>query len=274
MQSNYRNDSQYTTIAPRSLAAGATSPIGNHQAPVATQTSHREEDDKIYTLATGVISVLLVDDHALMREGLCKLLALEEDVQIVGEAVDGFDAMAKIHQLRPQVVLMDISMPIIDGLALTRQVTQEFLDIAVIMLTMHRQNQQIVQAMKNGARGYLLKSASSKEVARAIRTVREGGTFIEPGMTSAVISEFRRLSTPASSPAAPVRDITALTEKEVEIIRYVARGMNNKEIAQQLAYSEKTVKNYLTTIFQKLNMRDRTQVAIYALRQGLLPDEA
>lgn len=217
---------------------------------------------------TALISVLLVDDHALMREGLRQLLELEEDIKIVGEAVDGFDALDKIRQLHPNVVLMDISMPMIDGIAVTRQVTHEFPDIAVIMLTMYRQDAQMLQAMRNGARGYLLKSASSREVAQAIRTVQEGGIPIEPALTGAIVSEFRRLSdsTSANSP------MNALSEKEVEIIRYVATGMSNKEIAEKLSYSEKTVKNYLSIVFQKLGMRDRTQVAIFALRQGLIPD--
>jgi DNA-binding NarL/FixJ family response regulator len=221
---------------------------------------------------TELVGVLLVDDHALMREGLCQLLALEEDVQVIGEAVDGFEALAKIRQLRPDVVLMDISMPGVDGVALTRQVTREFPDIAVIMLTMHRQEQQLLQAIKNGARGYLLKSVSAREVAQAIRIVYQGGTCIEPGLTGTLVSEFRRLAESAST-GSQGRDITTLTEKEVEIIRYLAAGMNNKEIAERLAYSEKTVKNYLSIIFQKLNIRDRTQAAIYALRQGLIPDE-
>ena len=275
MQSNYAHDSQYITAATHPFSQNSTSTMTSDKTLIATQTDTCEGQHARSSRVTEVISVLLVDDHALIREGLRQLLTLEKDLRIVGEAVDGFDALAKIRQLRPAVVLMDISMPVVDGIALTRQVTHEFPDIAVIMLTMYRQNQRLLQAMKNGARGYLLKSASSREVAQAIRTVCEGGTFIEPGMTSAVVSEFRRLSYAASTASATSssHDITALTEKELEIIRYVALGMSNKEIAQQLAYSEKTVKNYLSIIFQKLNIRDRTQAAIYALRQGLIPEE-
>ncbi|HLI08506.1 MAG TPA: response regulator transcription factor [Ktedonobacteraceae bacterium] len=268
----YSNDSQYTTIDTRLPQTSHRDISHQHSAPVATQTGTLERQTARNGRETDIISVLLVDDHALMREGLQQLLALEEDLQVVGEAVDGFEALAKIRQLRPDVVLMDISMPGVDGVALTRQVTREFPAMAVIMLTMYRQEQQLLQAIKNGARGYLLKSVSAREVAQAIRTVYQGGTCIESGLTGTLVGEFRRLAE-AVSATLPAHDITALTEKEVEILRYVASGMSNKEIAEKLAYSEKTVKNYLSIIFQKLNIRDRTQAAIYALRQGLLPED-
>jgi DNA-binding NarL/FixJ family response regulator len=218
---------------------------------------------------TAVISILLVDDHALMREGLHQLLEYEEDMRVVAEAVNGLDAMQQVRKLRPDVVLMDISMPIVDGLAVTQQITQEYPSVAVIMLTMYRQQQQVLQAMRSGARGYLLKSASSQEVAQAIRKVHEGGILIEPEMTRTLVNEYRRLSDLTSSGPS----IHARTAKEVEIVRYVAAGMSNKEIAQKLVYSEKTVKNYLSIIFQKLGIRDRTQAAIFAFRQGLIPEE-
>lgn len=224
---------------------------------------------KSEALQTDVISVLLVDDHALVREGLRQLLELEEDIQVIGEAVDGLDALRLVRQLRPEVVLMDVRMPLIDGIAVTRQITQEFPSLAVIMLTMERHSQQMLQAMKNGARGYLLKSASARDVAQAIRTVSNGGMLIEPGFTGAIVGELRRLSLLSAGQ----HPLDALSEKEIEIIRYVAAGMSNKEIADKLSYSEKTVKNYLSIIFQKLNIRDRTQAAILALRNGLLPDE-
>ncbi len=264
------DDRQYTTGVGERPSLTPVIPTVNeeHQDALKIHVStHHAHQADIRPIAA--ISVLLVDDHTLIREGLRQLLELDENIQIAGEASDGVEALQKIRQLQPNVVLMDIHMPVIDGIAVTRQLTQEFPSIAVIMLTMYHQNQQMLQAIKSGARGYLFKNVSVREVAQAIRTVHGGGMYIEPGLTRAIVNEFCRLSD--TSPDEQHTDV--LREKEVEIIRYLAAGMSNKEIARKLSYSEKTVKNYLSIIFQKLHLRDRTQVAIYALRQGLLLDE-
>jgi DNA-binding NarL/FixJ family response regulator len=216
------------------------------------------------------IRVLLVDDHVLMREGLIQLFSLEADIHVIGEASDGFEALEKIALERPDIVLLDIHLPVIDGIAVVRQISHQFPEVATLMLTMYRQNQQIVDAMRNGARGYLLKSASIQEVTQAIRSVHAGGMVVPPLLTGAIVSELRRLPDQNEGSG---QTIAQLSEKEIEIVRYLASGLSNKEIAEHLSYSEKTVKNYLSIIFQKLQLRDRTQVAIYALRQGLLPDE-
>jgi DNA-binding NarL/FixJ family response regulator len=277
MRRNDRSDgshmSLFTGISPvASMVATAAST--SDRETLAIQDRGNDHSATAPTIAnqqkTTVMCVLLVDDHALMREGLRQLLELEEDIHIVGEAVDGFDALQKIRRLLPDVVLMDIHMPMLDGIAVTRQISHEFPEIAVLILTMFRDHQQVLSAMKNGAKGYLLKNASSQEVAQAIRTVHGGGMYIETGITGAIEHEFRHVS----KADANRKSVDVLSEKEVEILRYVATGMSNKEIAQQLSYSEKTVKNYLSVIFQKLGIRDRTQAAIFALRQGILPDEA
>jgi DNA-binding NarL/FixJ family response regulator len=233
------------------------------------EASH-ENNSKESKKHSNVIRVLLVDDHVLMREGLIQLFSLEEDIHVVGEASDGFEALEKISLERPDIVLLDIHLPIVDGIAVVRQITHQFPEVATLMLTMYRQNQQIVDAMRNGAKGYLLKSASIHEVTQAIRSICAGGMVVPPSLTGAIINELRRLPDQNESHG---QTIAQLSEKEIEIIRYLASGLSNKEIAEHLSYSEKTVKNYLSIIFQKLQLRDRTQVAIYALRQGLLPDE-
>lgn len=215
------------------------------------------------------IRVLLVDDHALMREGIRQLLSLEVDLQVVDEAENGYEALQKVRQLQPDVVLMDISMPIVDGISVTHQITHEFPAISVIILTMHRQDHQVLQAIRSGARGYLLKTVSSQELTQAIRLVHSGQILIEPELAGTIVSEFRRLS----SLAVAGSSLADLSEKEIDILRCLAMGMSNKEIAEHLTYSEKTVKNYLSVIFQKLGIRDRTQAAIFAFRHGLIPVE-
>ncbi|HTI13703.1 MAG TPA: response regulator transcription factor [Dictyobacter sp.] len=232
-----------------------------------------ERQNDVKRERVGTIRVLLVDDHVLIREGLCQLFSLEEDIRIVGEAVDGFTALEQIRLVQPDVVLMDIHLPVTDGIAVTRQITQQFPSTHVIMLTMYRQHQQVIEAMRSGAKGYLLKSTSSRDVAQAIRTVYAGGVALAPSLTGVVVQELRRQPVEMVGGASVNQGMAQLSEKEIEIIRYLASGMSNREIADHLAYSEKTVKNYLSIIFQKLHLRDRTQVAIFALRQGLLPEE-
>jgi DNA-binding NarL/FixJ family response regulator len=263
---NYSNthNEQYSTATTGTVSSGSVAVTVGENTAFAAQVGKEEEVQR-----TKVISILLADDHALIREGMRQLFALEQDIYVAGEAVNGLEALQKTRQLRPDVVLMDIHMPIVDGIAVTRQIAHEFPTIPVIILTVFRQNQQVLQAMKNGAKGYLLKSTSGHEVSQAIRTVHSGGMLIEPELTGTIISEFRRLSNSSTGN----HRLDLLSEKEIEILRHVATGMNNREIAGRLAYSEKTVKNYLSTIFQKLQVRDRTQAAIFALRQGLLPDE-
>lgn len=243
----------------------------------ALHTATRVSDGhKTDSLPTSQVRVLIVDDHALIREGLSQLFSLEDDIEVVGEAMDGFVALEQVRRLRPEVVLMDINLPVMDGISITRQIVQQFPEVAVIMLTMHRQSQQVVEAMRSGARGYLLKTTSARDVAQAIRTVHSGGVAISPSLTSVLVNELRRqpdANIPLTPGSSAGQQVTQLSEKEIEIIRYLASGMSNREIAERLAYSEKTVKNYLSIIFQKLHLRDRTQVAIFALRQGLLTEE-
>lgn len=215
------------------------------------------------------VRVLIADDHTLFREGLRQLLEMEKDLEVVGEADDGLTAIARTREIKPDVVLMDINMPVVGGVAAIEQLATEMPDAGIIALTMHRQDQYVFEAMRAGARGYLLKDAKPTDLVFAIRMVARGASLIDPRMTTSVLKEFRRLA----SQAEEQQGVSGLTPKEVEILKLLAMGLSNKEIGQRLCLAEKTVKNYLSTIFQKLQITDRVQAAIYALRHGLVAEQ-
>ena len=214
------------------------------------------------------IRILLVDDQRLMRDGLRILLELESDFEVVGEAENGAEALGAYSKLAPDVVLMDIRMPEMDGVEATRRLREVDPNARVIILTTFDDNEYVFEGLRAGALGYLLKDVSGAELADAIRKVAAGGSMIEPSVARKVVAEFARLA-PASSEA---RDelIEPLSEREVEILKLVSQGLTNKEIAVKLYLAEGTVKNYVTSILQKINARDRTQAALRARELGLL----
>lgn len=211
------------------------------------------------------IRVLLADDHTMFREGLRRILGTEPDIVVVGEARTGQEAVKQVTALMPDVVLMDIRMPGIDGVQATRSIRQAHPGIQVIVLTAYRQDSLALRAMAAGARGYILKDAPSDELIDTIRKVNRGEALLDSTALRQVLDEFRRLST--HPPAAP---LTALTPRQLEILRLVARGASNREIADDLSLAEKTVKNNLSIIFRKLEVGNRTEAAIYAIREGLV----
>ncbi len=210
-----------------------------------------------------MIRLLLVDDQHLMRQGLRALLELEAELQIVGEADNGQSALQQIEQLQPDVVLMDVRMPLMDGVAATRQACQRFTGVKVLMLTTFDDDQYVAEALRHGARGYLLKDTPSEELAAAIRAVHKGYTQLGPGLAQKVMA---KVPAPAPGPSPRLAD---LTPREQEVLRLIAAGANNREIAQTLYISEGTVKNHVTSILNRLNLRDRTQAALFA--QAFLP---
>lgn len=215
------------------------------------------------------LRVLLADDHTLFREGMRQLLEMERDIEVVGEACDGIEVLARVRELQPDVILMDINMPVVNGVAAINQVLAERPEIGIIVLTMFKEDQYVFDAMRAGARGYLLKDAKPADLIYAIRMVARGASLIDPRMTTTVLKEFRRLA----SQVEPDQGVGGLTPKELEILKLLAMGLSNKEIGRRLCLAEKTVKNYLSTIFQKLQINDRVQAAIYALRHGLLSEQ-
>ena len=214
------------------------------------------------------IRLLIVDDQRLMRQGLQTLLELETGFEVVGEAGDGQSALDAYAELQPDVVLMDIRMPGMDGVEATRRIHEKWSNARIIILTTFNDDAYVFEALRVGALGYLLKDLSGHELANAVRTVASGGALIDPSVARRVVTEFARLS----SPARPINEglPEPLTERELEVLRYLAEGFSNREIGMKLSLTEGTVKNYVTNVLQKIGARDRTQAALRGRELGLI----
>lgn len=212
--------------------------------------------------------ILIVDDQRLMREGLRTLLELEPDFDVAGEAGDGAAALEAYEASTPDIVLMDIRMPGMDGVEATRRLRARHPGARVIILTTFDDEAYVFDGLRAGAQGYLLKDLSGDELATAIRTVMAGGALIEPSVARKVFAEFARLAPAARPLDAGLAE--PLTEREREVLRGVAEGLSNREIGQKLFLTEGTVKNYVTSVLQKIGARDRTQAALRAKELGLL----
>lgn len=209
-----------------------------------------------------MIKVLIVDDQGLIRQGLRVLLELEPDLEIVGEAENGEIAISLVAQLQPHVVLMDIRMPIMDGVAATKEILRRFTGIKVLVLTTFDDQEYVTAALQNGAMGYLLKDTPSEELAVAIRAVYKGYTQLGPGIVTKILTQFPPVETSQTPSVPPI--LAELTPREKEVLQLIATGASNREISQKLYISEGTVKNHVTNILNRLNLRDRTQAAIFA----------
>jgi DNA-binding NarL/FixJ family response regulator len=214
------------------------------------------------------IRLLLVDDQRLMRDGLRTLLELEDDLRVIAEAENGVQALEQYRENSPDVVLMDIRMPEMDGVEATRRLQEEWPESLIIILTTFDDDKYIFDALRAGALGYLLKDVSGAELADAIRTVYQGGALIEPSVARKMVAEFARL-TPESYAGVETL-IEPLSEREEEILRLLAQGLTNKEIALRIHLAEGTVKNYISGILAKIGARDRTQAALRAKELGLI----
>jgi len=212
------------------------------------------------------VRVLLADDHSLFREGIRSLLEDQDDIEIVGEAEDGLEAVRLAAKLKPTVILMDINMPVVDGVEATRTILKDDEAIGIIILTMYPQDAYVFEALKAGAKAYLLKDTRSKRLLEVIRTVHRGQAVIDTEMTTRLLNEFRRLADKEEN----IPKLQPLTDQERRILTLVAGGASNKDIAADLNLSERTIKNYLSVIFQKLQVNNRTEAAIRAVRDGLV----
>lgn len=215
------------------------------------------------------IRILLVDDQSLFREGLSAVLSVQPDIEIVGEAANGVEAVSLAGDLKPHVVLMDLRMPQLGGVEATRRIRATPAAPQVIVLTTFDDDEEVFDALRAGAAGYLLKDDSPERLGDAIRAVARGESFLQPSIAAKVVAEFNRLSSVRSAPAKPaLRE--PLSERECQVLRQLADGKSNKEIASALNLAEGTVKNHLSNIFGKLGVLDRTQAALMARELGLL----
>jgi DNA-binding NarL/FixJ family response regulator len=213
------------------------------------------------------IRVLIADDQGMVRSGFSILLNAQPDMEVVGEAVNGEEAVAKAAELRPDVILMDVRMPVLDGLEATRLVTAAAEHPSVLVLTTFDLDDYVYEALRAGASGFLLKDASAQELATAVRVVAAGEALLAPSVTRRLISEFARMG----APKGPDRGrLDGLTERETEVLGLMARGMSNAEVAAHLVVAEQTVKTHVRRILMKLDLRDRTQAVVYAYETGLV----
>jgi DNA-binding NarL/FixJ family response regulator len=217
-----------------------------------------------------MIRLLLADDQQLIRQGIRVLLEIEPDIQVVGEATTGREAVAQAEALHPDVVLMGVRMPEMDGVAATAELHARFPAMGVIILTTFEDDETVFAGLKAGARGYLLKDISSEEMAQAIRSVAAGEALIQPRITGKVLTEFSRLSAAKETQPPAASLPVPLTDREQEVLRALARGLSNREIAVQLVITEGTVKNHVSNLIDKLGVRDRTQAVLKGQELGLI----
>jgi DNA-binding NarL/FixJ family response regulator len=213
------------------------------------------------------VRVVIADDQGMVRSGFTTLLNSEPDIEVIGEAVNGQEAITRAIQLRPDVILMDVRMPVLDGLQATRQITAMDGAPRVLVLTTFDLDDYVYQALRWGASGFLLKDASARELAEAVRVVAAGDALLSPRVTRRLIAEFARMGAPRGPSRKTLKD---LTERETEVLALVAQGLSNAEIAGRLVVAEQTVKTHVSRVLMKLGLRDRTQAVVLAYETGLV----
>lgn len=209
------------------------------------------------------VNVMLADDHSLVREGLKSLLELEGDIKVIEEAVDGADCLSKLETVSPDVLLLDINMPVMNGLDVLKKLKDNRSNVKVLVLTVHNEIEYLMKAVDIGIDGYVLKDSESSELKKAIFTIAEGETYIQPSLIPQLNSKRIEKDKDGAK-------IDNLTRRELEVLKLLAVGKYNKEIAEELDISERTVKNHVSNIFKKIDVTDRTQAAVFAIRNNLI----
>lgn len=210
--------------------------------------------------------MILADDHVLVRKGLRKILEMEEDIEVIDEASDGYEAIKKVKQKSPDVLLLDINMPRLNGVEVTKILKKECLDTNIVILTIYDDREYLFELIKLGIKGYILKDIEPEGLIAAVRSASRKETYIQPSLSGAIINEYNRIAQQPSNDSFR----KPLTAREIEVVSLITEGMSNLEIAQKLSISEKTVKNHVSNILRKLNLTDRTQVAIFAIKNRLV----
>lgn len=218
-----------------------------------------------------MIKVMIVEDHALVRQGLRQLLSLETDLEVAGEAQDGNEVLELVNTVRPDVILMDLNLPGKNGIELTKELKANFPEINILALTIDNDQSHVSKIIKAGASGYVLKDIDPDTLYEAIRVVSKGDAYIQPCLLTKLLNEFRQFMNEEKTTVLP--EELGLTQRELEIVSYIASGNSNKDIAEKLFISEKTVKNHVSSILKKMALEDRTQVAVYAYRKGLVSQQ-
>ncbi|NLO99080.1 MAG: response regulator transcription factor [Clostridiaceae bacterium] len=213
---------------------------------------------------TDYIKVMIAEDHSMIRDGLKQLLELEDDIKVIAACSDGKTAIEKYKEVKPDVILMDINMQVLNGLEALEQIKVYDNGVKAVMLTIHQDREYLLRALELGALGYILKDAEASALIEAIRSVNNNQTYIQPVMARELVNEYKRIKSGEDDPK------KRLTEREIDVLKLLAKGMLNKEIANALFISEKTVKNHISSIFRKLNVQDRTQAAVYAIKNKIV----
>jgi len=218
----------------------------------------------------GIIKILLVDDHNLVREGFAQMLELEEDFVVAGQAANADSALEKALELKPDIILMDIKLPGVNGIEATRMIKSKLPETEVMILSMYDEEEYVREAVRAGATGYVLKDISQEDLLRNIRVVHSGGSYIQPSLARKVLQDLASMGKTKTQSSSRSSNLKELSDREIEVLQHVADGKSNKEVARALTISEKTVKAHLRSIFRKLEVGDRAQAVATAMRKGLV----